>query len=43
MKHYFARRDATVLMLDDLTAETHGRTVHSIVHGVIQLEKLAPD
>ncbi|MGR3593588.1 MAG: ATPase domain-containing protein [Limimaricola soesokkakensis] len=43
MKHYFARQDATVLMLDDLTAEAHDRTVHSVVHGVIQLEELAPD
>ncbi|MGR3463842.1 ATPase domain-containing protein [Limimaricola sp.] len=43
MKHYFARQDATVLMLDDMTAEAHDRTVHSIVHGVIQLEELAPD
>ncbi|MBB3712827.1 circadian clock protein KaiC [Limimaricola variabilis] len=43
MKHYFARQDATVLMLDDLTAEAHDRTVHSVVHGVIQLEELAPE
>jgi len=43
MKHYFVRRDATVLLLDDLTAESHDKTVHSVVHGVIQLEELAPD
>jgi circadian clock protein KaiC len=43
MKHYFVRRDATVLLLDDLTAEAHDKTVHSVVHGVIQLEELAPD
>jgi circadian clock protein KaiC len=43
MKHYFARRDATVLLLDDLTAESRDKTVHSVVHGVIQLEELAPD
>ncbi|WP_282025593.1 ATPase domain-containing protein [Limimaricola cinnabarinus] len=43
MKHYFARQDATVMMLDDLTAEMRDRTVHSVVHGVIKLEELAPD
>ena len=43
MKHYFARREATVLLLDDLTAESRDKTVHSVVHGVIQLEELAPD
>jgi circadian clock protein KaiC len=30
-------------MLDDLTTETHDKTVHSIAHGVIRLEELAPD
>jgi circadian clock protein KaiC len=43
MKHYFARRGATILMLDDLTTEALDKTVHSIAHGVIQLEELAPD
>jgi circadian clock protein KaiC len=43
MKHYLARRDATVLLLDDLTADSRDKTVHSVVHGVIQLEELAPD
>ena len=43
LKHFFARRDATVLLLDDLTAEVMDRTVHSIVHGVIRLEELSPD
>ena len=43
LKHYFARQDATVLMLDDLTADTHDKTVHSVAHGVIRLEELAPD
>jgi circadian clock protein KaiC len=43
LKHYFARRGATVLMLDDLTAEALDKTVHSIAHGVIRLEELAPD
>jgi circadian clock protein KaiC len=42
LKHYFARHGATVLMLDDLTTDTLDKTVHSIVHGVIRLEQLAP-
>jgi circadian clock protein KaiC len=29
LKHYFARRNSTVLMLDDLTAEALDKTVHS--------------
>ena len=40
LKHYLARRGATVLMLDDLTAETTDKTVHSVAHGVILLEEL---
>ena len=43
LKHYFARSGATVLLLDDLTSDTLDKTVHSIVHGVIKLEELAPD
>ncbi|MGU3538909.1 ATPase domain-containing protein [Methylobacterium sp. A54F] len=42
LKHYFARYGATVLMLDDLTADTLDKAVHSIAHGVIRLEELAP-
>ena len=43
LKHYFARQDTTVLMLDDLTTETHDKTVHSVAHGVVRLEELAPE
>ena len=43
LKHYFARTGATVLMLDDLTSDTHDKTVHSVAHGVLRLEELAPD
>src|SRR5947209_2879914 len=43
VKHYFARLGTTVLMLDDLTAESSDRTVHSLAHAVIRLEELAPD
>lgn len=43
LKHYFAKSRATVLMLDDMTTETEDKTVHSIAHGVVRLEELAPD
>jgi circadian clock protein KaiC len=43
LKHFFSRRDTTVLLLDDLTAGTEDKTVHSVAHGVIRLEELAPD
>jgi circadian clock protein KaiC len=42
IKHYFAKYGATVLLLDDLTAEAADKTVHSVAHGVIRLEELAP-
>ncbi|MDF2116821.1 ATPase domain-containing protein [Roseiarcaceae bacterium H3SJ34-1] len=43
IKHYFAKHNATVLMLDDLTAEEGDKTVHSVVHGVVRLEELVPN
>jgi circadian clock protein KaiC len=43
LKHYFAQRSATVLLLDDLTSEANDRTVHSVAHGVIRLEEMAPE
>ncbi|RUL99295.1 ATPase domain-containing protein [Rhizobium chutanense] len=42
LKHYFARQGATVLLLDDLTSDMLDKTVHSVVHGVIHLDELAP-
>jgi circadian clock protein KaiC len=30
-------------MLDDLTTDTNDKTVHSLAHGVIRLEELAPN
>jgi circadian clock protein KaiC len=42
-KHYFARQGTTVLLLDDLTSDPLDKTVHSVVHGVIKLEEMAPD
>ncbi len=43
LKHYFARHGATVLLLDDMTSDTLDKTVHSVVHGVVRLEELAPN
>lgn len=42
LKHYFARHNSTVAMLDDLTTESTDRAVHSIAHSVIHLDQLAP-
>src|ERR1700760_1245236 len=42
IKHYFAKFGTTVMMLDDLTAELADKTVHSVAHGVLRLEELAP-
>ena len=43
LKHYFAKHGATVVLLDDLTTEINDKTVHSVAHGVIRLEELAPE
>jgi len=43
LKHYFAQKGGTVLMLDDLTADQNDKTVHSVAHAVIRLEELAPE
>ena len=42
LKHYFARNGATVMLLDDLTSDANDKTVHSVAHGVIRLDELAP-
>jgi circadian clock protein KaiC len=42
LKHYFARRDVTVMMLDHHSGESNEHTVESVAHGVIRLEELAP-
>jgi circadian clock protein KaiC len=42
IKHYFAQFGTTVMLLDDLTAEVADKTVHSVAHGVLRLEELAP-
>jgi circadian clock protein KaiC len=43
LKHIFAKRGLTALLLDDLTTDTLDKTSHSIAHGVLRLEELAPD
>ena len=43
LKHYFVRHEATVLLLDDRTSELGDKTLHSLVHGAILLEELAPN
>ena len=43
IKHHFAGLKTTVLLLDDLTSEVTDKTVHSIAHGVIQLQQRYPD
>ncbi len=42
LKHFFSKQNSTVLMLDDLTADVADKTVHSVAHGVVRLEELAP-
>ena len=41
LKHFFAGRKGTVLLLDDLSAHGSDMHLHSIAHGVILLEQLA--
>ncbi|HEX3359335.1 MAG TPA: ATPase domain-containing protein [Tepidisphaeraceae bacterium] len=42
LKQFFIGRKSTVLFLDDRTAEGSDLQLHSIAHGVIALEQLAP-
>jgi circadian clock protein KaiC len=43
LKQYFAGKDMTVLFLDDRTSENGDLDLHSLVHGVIRMEQLAPE
>ena len=43
LKHFFAKRNCTVLMLDDRSSEPGDLQLHSIAHGVISLEQTAND
>src|SRR4030081_1408151 len=42
IKHYFAKFNTSMMLLDDLTADVADKTVHSVAHGVLRLEELAP-
>lgn len=43
LKRFFADRDVTALLLDDLTQESHRGLLQSIAHGVIRLERLTTE
>jgi circadian clock protein KaiC len=43
LKHFFATRQCTVILLDDLTSAGDDLQLHSISHGVVLLEQLAID
>jgi circadian clock protein KaiC len=43
VKHFFATRACTVLMLDDLSSQRDDLQLHSIAHGVIMLDQAAID
>ena len=43
LKQFFGGRDCTVLLLDDRTSGQEDLNLHSITHGVIALEQLAPE
>ncbi|HEY0333929.1 MAG TPA: ATPase domain-containing protein [Stenotrophomonas sp.] len=41
LKHFFASRRCTVVLLDDMTSQENDLQLHSITHGVVLLEQLA--
>ena len=43
VKHFFAQRNCTVVLLDDLSSAENDLQLHSISHGVVLLEQLAID
>ncbi len=43
LKHYFAKRQCTVVLLDDLSSADNDLQLHSISHGVVYLEQVAID
>lgn len=40
LKHYFSRKDCTVLFIDDMSDDMPDANLHSLVHGVLSLEQL---
>jgi circadian clock protein KaiC len=43
LKQFFATRECTVILLDDMTATDHDLQVQSIAHGVVLLEQHNPE
>jgi len=43
LKQFFATRECTVVLLDDMTATDHDLQVQSIAHGVVLLEQMNPE
>jgi circadian clock protein KaiC len=41
LKHFFAKRNCTVILLDDLSSSQDDLQLHSVAHGVVMLEQLA--
>jgi circadian clock protein KaiC len=41
LKHFFASRNCTVVVLDDLSSAQDDLQLHSVAHGVVRLEQLA--
>ena len=43
LKHFFASRQCTIILLDDLSSQQDDLQLHSIAHGVVMLEQVAGD
>jgi circadian clock protein KaiC len=43
LKHFFATRSCTMMMLDDMTEPRHDLHMQSISHGVLHLDQLNPE
>jgi len=41
LKHFFTKRNCTVILLDDLSSSQDDLQLHSVAHGVVMLEQLA--
>jgi circadian clock protein KaiC len=41
LKHFFAKRNCTILFLDDLTQTQDDLSLHSLAHGVVRLDQVA--
>lgn len=43
LKHFFSKRNCTVVLLDDLSSQQNDLQLHSIAHGVVMLEQQTID